>query len=193
MSSKNVFIKINSALDRVLNSIGSNKIVIGLLMLFMNLCSRHIIKDLSTSFHIKLFTSKFARRFSIFAILFIATRDIKISLILTAAFVIIFLNLLNEQSDYCILPDSYKKLDKNKDGIISNEEIEHAYNVLRKAGKLPSMMGKNKNNGNVSQKVSQNAIQNEKVNIKLPNNSNDYAYSSLQTSINSDFIHNMEM
>ena len=187
MSSKNVFMKINSALDRVLNSIGSNKIVIGILMLFMNLCARHIIKDLSTSFHTKLFTSKFARRFSIFAILFIATRDIKISLILTAAFVIIFLNLLNEKSDYCILPDSYKQLDKNKDGVISNEEIEHAYNVLKKAGKLPSMNTKNKNTNN------ENAIQNEKVDIKLPNNSNDYAYSSLQTSINSDFIHNMEM
>ena len=173
MSSKNVFLKINSALDSVLNKIGSNKIVIGLLMLFMNLCARHIIKDLSTSFHIKIFTSKFARRFSIFAILFIATRDIKISLILTAAFVIIFLNLLNEKSDYCILPDSYKQLDKNKDGVISNEEIEHAYNILKRAGKLPSMI---------------NNKQNEKVNITLPNiNDNN---SSIQTSMNSEFLHN---
>ena len=173
MSSKNVFLKINSALDSVLNKIGSNKIIIGLLMLFMNLCARHIIKDLSTSFHIKIFTSKFARRFSIFAILFIATRDIKISLILTAAFVIIFLNLLNEKSDYCILPDSYKQLDKNKDGVISNEEIEHAYNILKRAGKLPSMINNN---------------QNEKVNITLPNiNDNN---SSIQTSMNSEFIHN---
>jgi hypothetical protein len=182
MSSKNIFLKINSALDNVLNKIGSNKIVIGLLMLFMNLCARHIIKDLSTSFHTRLFTSKFARRFSIFAILFIATRDIKISLILTAAFVIIFLNLLNEQSDYCILPDSYKQLDKNKDGVISNEEIEHAYNVLKKAGKLPSM-------NNNTQNKNQNKNQNKQVDIKLPNNSNDY--SSLQTSINSDLIHNI--
>ena len=173
MSSKNVFLKINSALDSVLNKIGSNKIIIGLLMLFMNLCARHIIKDLSTSFHIKIFTSKFARRFSIFAILFIATRDIKISLILTAVFVIIFLNLLNEKSDYCILPDSYKQLDKNKDGVISNEEIEHAYNILKRAGKLPSMINNN---------------QNEKVNITLPNiNDNN---SSIQTSMNSEFIHN---
>lgn len=178
MSSKNVFLKINSALDGVLNKIGSNKIVIGLLMLFMNLCARHIIKDLSTSFHIKIFTSKFARRFSIFAILFIATRDIKISLILTAVFVIIFLNLLNEKSDYCILPDSYKQLDKNKDGVISNEEIEHAYNILKRAGKLPSMTNNNQNKNK----------QNEKVNITLPNiNDNN---SSIQTSMNSEFLHN---
>lgn len=178
MSSKNVFLKINSALDSVLNKIGSNKIVIGLLMLFMNLCARHIIKDLSTSFHIKIFTSKFARRFSIFAILFIATRDIKISLILTAVFVIIFLNLLNEKSDYCILPDSYKQLDKNKDGVISNEEIEHAYNILKRAGKLPSMINNNQNENK----------QNEKVNITLPNiNDNN---SSIQTSMNSEFLHN---
>jgi len=176
MSSKNVFTKINSALDRILNNLSSNKIMIGLIMLFMNLCARHIIKDLSTSFHTRLFTSKFARRFSIFAILFIATRDIKISLILTAAFVIIFLNLLNENSDYCILPDSYKQLDRNKDGVISNEEIEHAYNILKKAGKLPSMINKKENT---------NENTNEKVNIKLPNN-----YSVIQTSIQSDIIHN---
>ena len=175
MSTSTVFTKINSALDRILNSISSSKIVIGLLMLFMNLCSRHIIQDLSTTFHTKLFSSKFARRFSIFTILFVATRDIKISLILTAAFVIIFLNLLNENSDYCILPESYRKLDKDGDGVISNKEIEHAYNVLKKAGKLPSEKNNHKND--------------EKINITLPDtNTNDY--SSIQTSIHSDVIYN---
>lgn len=182
MSAKNVFLKINSTLDRILNSIGSNKIVVGLLMLFMNLCARHIVKDLSTSFHTKLFSSKFARRFSIFTILFIATRDIKISLILTAAFVIIFLNLLNEDSDYCILPESYKKLDKNRDGVISDKEIEYAYNVLKKAGKLPSMIKSTDTKSNKN-------IYNEKVNIKLPNN-NTNDFSTIQTSIQSDMIHN---
>jgi hypothetical protein len=186
MSSKNVFLKINSALDRVFNSIGSNKIVIGILMLFMNLCSRHIIRDLSTSFHTKLFSSKFARRFSIFTILFIATRDVKISLILTAVFVIIFLNLLNENSDYCILPNSFKKLDINKDGEISDEEIEHAYNVLKKAGKLPSTLKNAKNT-----KIAKNANKNNKIDIKLPNNTNTNDYTSIQASIQSDFIHNM--
>lgn len=185
MSSKNVFLKINSALDRILNSIGSNKIVIGILMLFMNLCSRHIITDLSTSFHTKLFSSKFARRFSIFTILFIATRDIKISLILTAVFVIIFLNLLNENSDYCILPDSFKKLDINKDGKISDEEIEHAYNVLKKAGKLQSTMKKD------NQTKSNNSNKNNKIDIKLPNTTNANDYTSIQASIQSDVMHNM--
>jgi hypothetical protein len=184
MSAQNVFIKINTALDRILNSIGSNKVVIGLLMLVMNLCSRHIMRDLSTSFHTKLLSSKFARRFSIFTILFIATRDIKISLILTAAFVIIFLNLLNEKSDYCILPDSYRKLDINKDGVVSDEEIEHAYNVLQKAGKLPSMMKPTNN----EQNKQDNGNSNKKVNITLPNLSNDFL--NIQTSIQSDIIHN---
>ena len=147
MSTKSVFSKINASLDRVFNSIGSNKIVIGLLMLFMNLCARHIMKDLSSPFQTKILSSKFCRRFAIFTILFVATRDIKISLIITAAFVIVFLNLLNEDSDYCILPNSFKKLDINKDGVISNEEIEHAYHVLRRAGKLPSI-NNNRNNNN---------------------------------------------
>ena len=189
MSSNNIFLKINSALDRILKSLGSSKIVIGLLMLFMNLCSRHIIKDLSTTFHTKLFSSKFARRFSIFTILFIATRDIKVSFILTAAFVIIFLNLLNEKSDYCILPQSMKSLDINKDGIISNEEIEYAYNILKKAGKLPSMLKANAES-NKESNTEKNKTNINNINIKIPQKPNPNDYSSIQTSIQSDYIYN---
>ena len=73
---------------------------------------------------------------NIFTICFIATRDIIVSLVLTAVFVILVLNLLNDKSNYCILPKSYTKIDLNKDGEISPQEIEHAYNVLKNAGKL---------------------------------------------------------
>ena len=122
---------------------------------------------------------------------------IKISLILTAVFVIIFLNLLNENSDYCILPDSFRKLDRNKDGIISNEEIVHAYNILRKAGKLPSLLNTNANsnsNANANSNANSNANGNNiatiasnnrnimLLNMQLNNNSNNSNQNSNENS-----------
>ena len=75
------------------------------------------------------------RRLLIFTIAFIATRDVVVSLIITATFVIIVLNLFNDESEYCILPKTYRALDTNNDGKISPEEIEN----LKK--KLASKLG----------------------------------------------------
>ena len=43
-----------------------------------------------------------------------------------------------KKSKYCILPKSYRNLDTNLDGEISPDEIERAYKILKKTGKLPS-------------------------------------------------------
>ena len=48
------------------------------------------------------------------------------------------MELLHEKSNYSILPEEIKNLDFNKDGVISPEEIETAYNILKKAGKIKS-------------------------------------------------------
>ena len=107
-------------------------------MILLNLGSRYLIMDVSAPFHVALLSSKVVRRIIIFTVIFVATRDLKISLIMTACFVIIALNLFNDKSKYCILPKSYRDLDTNMDGEISPDEIERAYRVLKKAGKLPN-------------------------------------------------------
>ena len=76
------------------------------------------------------------RRILIFTIVFIATKDILISLIVTAVFVILVLNLFNQDSPLCILPKSYTDLDTNNDNKISDEEIIQAYERLKKDGKV---------------------------------------------------------
>ena len=86
--------------------------------------------------HKKFLSSKLIRRLLIFTVAFIATRDFVVSLIITAAFVILVLNLFNSESDYCILPKSIRDLDTNKDGEISPEEIKRAYEILKKSGKI---------------------------------------------------------
>ena len=54
--------------------------------------------------HRRFLSSTAIRRIMIFTVAFIAARDIVISLIITACFVIIVLNLFNTSSQYCILP-----------------------------------------------------------------------------------------
>jgi hypothetical protein len=137
MSSKGIFNSLNTLLDKFFHSVNTNKYLFGILMLVMNLGSKYLISDLSAPFHKALFSSKLARRFIIFCIIFIATRDIKVAFILTAAFIIIFLNLFDDRSDYCILPKSYRNLDTNLDGEITPDEIYRAYNILKKTGRLP--------------------------------------------------------
>ena len=87
-------------------------------------------------YHKKFLSSKLLRRILIFTVAFIATRDLIVSLVITAAFIIFVLNLFNNESQYCILPKSFKELDLNNDGEISPEEIKKAYETLKKAGKI---------------------------------------------------------
>jgi hypothetical protein len=103
-------------------------------MILLNIGSKYFVQDLGNTMDY-FFNFKIVRRLLIFTVFFIATRDIKTSIILTAAFIIIALELFNEKSDNCILP---KKLldviDTNKDGKISASEIQNALKLLQKSG-----------------------------------------------------------
>jgi hypothetical protein len=67
------------------------------------------------------------------------TRDIYTSLVLTAVFTILSDHLFNEESPYCCVPQKYRILakiaDENKDGHISEQEINNAIAILEKAKK----------------------------------------------------------
>lgn len=105
------------------------------MMVLLNIGSKYLEEDLQKS-HKLFFNSKIMRRLIIFTIVFIATKDIMTSLIVTAVFVILVLNLFNSESKYCILPKSIQEIDTNNDNIISDEEIIQAYNKLKKEGKV---------------------------------------------------------
>jgi hypothetical protein len=116
-------------------SINNNKYFYAVTMILLNMGAKYIEMDLAES-HRQFLSSKILRRILIFTVSFVATRDIIASLIITAAFVIIVLNLFNEKSNYCVLPKSVITLDTNNDGKITAEEIENAYNILKKTGRL---------------------------------------------------------
>lgn len=106
-----------------------------LVMLLLNLGSKYV--DMEIPDELKDFLSNnITRRVVIFTIAFMATRDVITSLIVTCLFIILIFNLLNKKSKYCVLPNSLKKLDQNQDGIIDNQEIKKAYEILQKHGKF---------------------------------------------------------
>jgi len=123
------------SLTKVLENLSTSKLLLGLVMIFMNIGSRYI--ELKLTSGQEMILKNIAREVLIFTISFIATKDLLTSFIITGIFIILANFVFNERSKYNILPEKYNKLasiiDTNKDKIISDDEINKAYDVLTKA------------------------------------------------------------
>ena len=121
--------------DIFMKDIGTNKLLLGVFMIFINIGSRYI--ELRLTKGQEMILKNIAREVLIFTIAFIHTKDIILSFIITGIFIILANFVFNEKSKYCILPEKYKTLtsliDTNKDNIISENEINKAYDTLKKA------------------------------------------------------------
>ena len=104
-------------------------------MLLLNIGSRFVEIKLNDSME-SFVKSNIAKEILIFTMAWMGTRDIIVAFILTASFIILSEFLLNNNSNYCIISKKYSmKIDKNKDGIISDVEINQAIKVLENAKK----------------------------------------------------------
>ena len=124
-------------LDYGIQSINENKFFIGVLMLILNVFSKYVEIKL-TKTQEAYFKNNFIRQIFIFAVLWSGTRDIYVSILMTAAFVILADHLFNEESKFCIIPqywsDKMKQvIDTDGDGKLSDQEIEHAIQILQRA------------------------------------------------------------
>ena len=72
----------------VLEALNTNKFFLGIMLLVLNIGSRHLVDELSTNPE-EYSRNLVLRRFAIFAVCFVGTRDIVASIVLTAAFIII--------------------------------------------------------------------------------------------------------
>ena len=119
-----------------LKSLNNSKYFAGLIMIMMNIGSKYITIKLSKTQE-QYFKTSIARQILIFSIFWMATKDIFTSLILTAVFYVLTAHFFNENSKMCLLPARWKRvqnaLDTNRDGKVSNEEIDKALKVLEKA------------------------------------------------------------
>ena len=112
--------------------LNNSKFFAGIIMLIMNIGSKYISIELSKSQedYIKY---TIGRQILIFAILWMGTRDIVISLALTCIFILFADYLFNDSSYFCILPNKNTITSKNEKKQITKKEINDAINILKEA------------------------------------------------------------
>ena len=119
-----------------LTSLNNSKFFAGLVMIMLNIGSKYITIELSKTQE-EYLKNHIARQILIFSISWMGTRDILMSLGLTAIFIILTGFLFNENSKFCVVPMEYRKykdvLDLNGDGVVTPDEIKKAEEILSKA------------------------------------------------------------
>ena len=120
-------------IDNILINLSNNKLFCGCLMLLTNLGGKYLALELPTNIE-KIFTSNFILRYLVlFSIFFMATRDIKTSLLLSLLFFIILKYFINEKSTFCLIKNDEinlkNELTNNK---ISMEEYLKAKEILNR-------------------------------------------------------------
>ena len=119
-----------------INNIVNSKYFTGVLMILLNIGSKYANIQLSKTQQ-QFFKGAIFRQLLIFTVAWSATKDIYVSIVLTASFHILTNYLFNEQCKYCIIPKKWQEfetvLDLNKDGQVSQNEINTAVEILRKA------------------------------------------------------------
>jgi hypothetical protein len=120
----------------LLKILNDNKFFAGVIMLIMNIGSKYLTVELSKTQE-NYIKYSLGRQIIIFSILWVGTRDIAISLILTILFVVSADYLFNENSKYCIIPEQYKEL-RNEVGkeIVTQKEVNDAIDTLKRARKI---------------------------------------------------------
>ena len=119
-----------------INNIVNSKYFTGVLMILLNIGSKYANIQLSKTQQ-QFFKGAIFRQLLIFTVAWSATKDIYVSIVLTASFHVLTNYLFNEQCKYCIIPKKWQQfetvLDLNKDGHVSKQEIDTAVGILRKA------------------------------------------------------------
>jgi hypothetical protein len=119
-----------------INSLNSSTFFAGIMMICLNIGSRYIQLNLdeSTESYIKYALTK---EILVFTISWMATKNIYMSLGLTAVFIVLADFILNEKSKYCLLPKKFIKTRRMNElvgsKILSEKEINDALEVLEKA------------------------------------------------------------
>lgn len=86
----------------------NHRIVAGILMLLMNLGTGFLIQE-TTPVLSTLFQFVWMRRVVVFAILYTATRDLAVSIVMLFIFIFLIDFALNERSYFCLLPSRWKR------------------------------------------------------------------------------------
>ena len=118
-----------------IDSVNGSRFFAGLVMIMMNIGSKYVNLKLSKNQE-EFLRGAIARQILIFSIIWMGTRDIITSLVLTAVFVILTDHLFNEESRFCVVSKVIKKyknvLDTDGDNVVSEKELEAAMKIVEK-------------------------------------------------------------
>lgn len=124
------------SLDGQIQLLNNSKIFAGLMIIILNISSRFVTIKLSKTMESYLKHS-FSKQILVFTIAWMGSRDIYTAMIMTIIFIIVTEYLFNEDSSMCCLSESFKdyhlNIDEDGDGIISDEELAKAKEVIEKA------------------------------------------------------------
>ena len=102
--------------------LSGNKYMLGLMILLINLGARYIGNEVGDFMH-KVLNHKFARRFLIFLVLWMGTRDLVVAGVITIGFIILVNTIFNENSRFCILPSMNDSPIDKEDYLMAKELV----------------------------------------------------------------------
>ena len=144
----NTFSDIFSFLNKHIMYLNNSKFFAGVIMIVLNICSKFITLQFSKSTE-EYLKMNLTKQLLVFAMAWMGTRDIYTALVLTAVFTVLSEYMFNEESSMCIVPHKYRVLhklvDDDNDGIMSDNEINEAIEILEKARKNKERMNQIKN------------------------------------------------
>lgn len=125
--------RIMKNINKTILDLNTSKAFAGIMIITLNISARFVDLKLSKSFESYL-KNTFSRQVLVFAIAWMGTRDIYVSLGVVLLFTVVVDYLCNENSDFCCFSDEFKtyhiELMENR---ISDQEIAKAKEVLKKA------------------------------------------------------------
>lgn len=125
-------------LQNTLKTINDSKLFAGLMIIVLNISSRFVNLKLSKTMESYL-KNTFSRQILVFAIAWMGTRDLFVALFITIIFTLVTEYLFNENSAFCILPESFTDYhvslldDEIECKSFTKDDIEKAFKILEKA------------------------------------------------------------
>ena len=117
--------------DKQVQILNTSKVFAGVMVMIINIASKYVKFKFSRSVENYL-KYTFSRDILIFCVVWMGSRDLYIALAVTIVFSVVTDNLCNEDSAWCILPESF--INHHESMVPSDAEVEAAKDVLRRKG-----------------------------------------------------------
>lgn len=115
-------------LAETLMFLNNNKILWGVTMLLLNVGSKHIVADLGISQE-KLLKNEIIKKIIVFSMFFVATRDITISFVLTALYIILIDGIFHDNRRFSVIQTPQPTVQAVKS--VTDEEYKKALAVIK--------------------------------------------------------------